>query len=297
MGIHIGSVVFCGRYVVTAVRDCVLPPISSKVVKYVIESSGSALGRVVDSRMSFKPISVGMLFIGNKPLYSTVSGNVSKPISVVRGSIMGFRLSLITSLDGIDFDSFRSIEGRWSTPYGEFNISLVEVEVVEVSKLSVGLGRFFRVSFITPTIITNKYMLPPTLRDKGSFIPERHRLVPQPSYLFSYLLRLWNSVVLPEERIPNQSAGDWEAYKLGRLSDIALVEVDYRLKPETVIIGRGANGRLRMVRGFTGWVTYECLSSKLLKVYDKLLALANYLGVGRSRGIGFGMISLTSSPS
>lgn len=289
-----GSAVFCGRYTAMVLRDCVLPPLSSKVVKYVVESSGSSLGRFLSASKPFKPISVSMLFLGGRPLYSRVSSGGYDPITVPGGSVVGFRISVVSEHSSISPEDFRSVEGSWNTPYGSFEVSLREVEVVDVSRLSLGLGRLFRVGFVTPTIMTNKYMLPPTLKGKSGGVPERHRLVPQPSYLFSYALRLWNAVVTPEERIPNQSAGDWEAYKLGRVSDVALVELDYSIRPTTVIIGRNGSGRLRTARGFTGWVVYECLSRRLLEVYGRLLALACYLGLGRSRGVGLGMVSVTS---
>ncbi len=290
VGCFMSSAVFVGRYVAVAVRDYVLPPLSSKVVKYVVESSGCGLSKFGGGFM--KPLSISMLFLDGRPLYSYVGLGGFTPVSVVGGSVLTFRISLVGSLNDVDVNVFKSIEGLWNTPYGVFDIYLKELEVLHLSSLGLGLSRFFKVSFITPTVLTSKYMLPPTLKSRSSELPERHRLLPQPSFILSYLLRLWNSVASPEERVPHQSAGDWEAYKLGRLADVTITEVNYSLRPTTAVIGRDDKGRLRIVRGFTGWVIYECLNNKLLKTYDKLLALANYLGVGRSRGVGLGMVSV-----
>ena len=71
-----------------------------------------------------------------------------------------------------------------------------------------------------------------------------------------------------------------------------LVEVDYSVKPETVIYGKTGDGRLKLVRGFTGWIIYELIYPKLKPIYSKLLALARYMGVGRSRSIGFGQVDV-----
>jgi len=275
------------RFVVVPFSDVVLPPLSSKVVKFVVEVRGGRVGELSKSSMPFKPLSISPLFLDGRPLISSRVGG--PPLVVNGGTPLTSYVSLVSSDYGL-VDEFTSLEGVYDTPYGRFRINLDSLEVVDVRALGLGLTRFFRVEFITPTILTSKYMLPPTLKSKSNSIPERHRLIPQPSLIFSYLLRLWNSVVSPEERIPNTCAGDWEAYKLGRLSDIALVEVNYRLTPTSVVIGRDTKGRLRVAKGFRGWVLYECLSNKLIQIYDKLLALATYLGIGRSRGIGLGLI-------
>jgi len=282
------TAVITAKYVLIPRGDVILPPTSSKVLKYVIESSSSELAQLVASRKFLKPSSISFLLLSNKPLYSTANPD-GRVLEVRGGSVLTCRLAVATS-GSLNVDCFRGIEGFWETPYGGFDISLSELEVVMLKHLSTGLSRVFRVEFLTPTVLTAKHMIPPPLKHRSRELPERHRLLPQPSFIFSYLLKLWNSVAEPGERIPNDSAGDWEAYKLGRLADVTLVEVDYRLRPATVVIGRDSRGRLRTARGFTGWVVYECLSKRLLPVYDKLLALATYLGIGRSRGIGLGMV-------
>lgn len=281
------TTLFTARYVVVPARDVVLPPITSKVVKYVIESSNSCLRGFTGVVGSFKPISMSMLSLNDRPLYSTIDRR--EPISVTAGTPLSFRLS-IASRNSLSLDYFKSIEGFWRTPYGDFELVLNELEVIKLSYLGMDLSKFFKISFTTPAIITAKYMVPPTLRARSRELPERHRLMPQPSFIFSYLLRLWNSIAAPEERIPNQSAGDWEAYKLGRLADVTLAEVNYSVRPITAIVGQDSKGRLRRARGFIGWVIYESLSKKLHPIYGKLLALGTYLGIGRSRGIGFGQI-------
>ncbi|RLG77678.1 MAG: hypothetical protein DRO14_01975 [Thermoprotei archaeon] len=287
------TVVVAAKYVIIPRKDVILPPLTSKVMKYIIESSNSRLASLLSARKFLKPSSMSVLFLGNKPLYSESYSSEDRVLNARCGDALICKLAVATS-DNVSIECFKEIEGSWSTPYGYFKVALSELEIVPLKYLSIGLSKIFKILFITPTVLTAKHMVPPPLKDKSKSLPERHRLLPQPSFIFSYLLKLWNSIAGPEERIPGPGAGDWEAYKLGRLADVTLVEVDYRLRPVTVVIGRDSRGRLRRARGFTGWVIYECLSRKLLSIYDRLLALATYLGVGRSRGIGLGMIKVTN---
>lgn len=72
-------------------------------------------------------------------------------------------------------------------------------------------------------------------------------------------------------------------------SNYASVEVDYSLKPVTVIYDER-----RRPRGFIGWVIYEHrrISPKLSRHLSRLLDYANYVGVGRFRSIGFGVVDV-----
>jgi len=278
-------------YKIRCISDVIPPPLTSKLLKYIIERYGKGIIKEFTLRYTaFKPVQISILFLNNKAFYSR-----GDPLpSLVKGTVLNAWVSVAgDSISPFELD----ISGTYNTPYGIFDVELAEVEAIDLSKSGLGVGRYFKVDFVTPAVLTAKHMVPPPLRDKASKLPERHRLLPQPSFIFSYLLKLWNSIAEPDERIPGPGAGDWEAYKLGRLADVTLVEVDYRLRPETVVVGRDSRGRLRRVRGFTGWVVYECLSRRLLPIYDKLLALATYLGVGRSRGIGLGMVRVTGLSS
>ncbi len=270
---------------VECLGDIIPPPLTSKMIKFVIEKYGRGVLKELTLRsLPLKPLQISPLFLNDRPLYSR--GEPLRPVP--KGTLLTAWISLVS--DPLDPSCF-NLSGRYETPYGTFSLELVEVEVIDLIRYSVDdVGKFFRVDFITPTVLTNKYMVPPPLKVRATTLPSRHKLIPQPSFIFSYLLRLWNSLAPPHAKIPDEGAGDWDAYSLGRLADATLVEVDYMLRPETVVIGRDSEGRLRKVRGFTGWVIYECLSRKLLPTYAKLLKLAEYLGIGRSRGIGLGIV-------
>lgn len=280
-------------YLVRALGDSVLPPLTSKVLKFVVDvRGGGVLAELVNSRRPFKPVMISQLFVDGRPLVSVSR----RPLAVPGGAVLSASIA-VAGGDVADPAVFESLAGVVKTRYGVFELSITDIEVASLKHLSLDVAKYFKLSFITPTILTAKHMVPPPLKHRSGTLPERHRLIPQPSFIFSYLLKLWNAIAAPEERIPGPAASDWEAYKLGRLADVTLVEVDYSIRPVTVVIGRDSKGRLRTARGFTGWVIYESLSRKLLPIYGKLLALANYLGVGRSRGVGLGMVrALPVSP-
>lgn len=62
------------------------------------------------------------------------------------------------------------------------------------------------------------------------------------------------------------------------------------MKPLTVIIGEDSKGNLRTIRGFVGWIEFDIVYEKLKRAVTKYLLVASVLGIGRSRGIGFGEI-------
>jgi len=268
------------RVVVVPLGTCLGPPVSSKILKYCF--SNYLRRKVVGSLTN---LSISMLFNDSKPLYS--SGD--NPVVLEAGRRYVGRISAIDE-DTWLLDTFSSLgpDFRCSGSYGDLAISVEEVEVVPMSSLKLDLPEVFKIVFRTPTILSSKLMCPPTLADK---VKPMHKLIPQASLIFSHLLRTWNTFAPPELKIGKQS--EWAPYLLGRQADITLVEIDYNIKPETVVIGRDSQGKLREVRGFRGWVIYRSTAPrKLHEIYSKLLALAQLVGVGRSRGIGLGHVTI-----
>jgi CRISPR/Cas system endoribonuclease Cas6 (RAMP superfamily) len=231
---------------------------------------------------------------GGRPLYSTGSSPI-----VLKGGVR-YRADMVVVHESHDFLNkfIVNSEVKCSGPYGEYVLFLDEVEVRDMRSLSMDLSRVFKIVFLTPTILTVKLMTPPSLASKVSRLPELHKLIPQPSFIFSHLLKLWNSYASPEERIPRPAYNEWAHYNLGRLADITLTELDYKVWPETVPIGRDRKGTLRKARGFRGWVIYKSIAPKNLhNTYAKLLTLATLTGIGRSRGIGLGQIQVINNPN
>lgn len=268
------------KVVVVPLETSLGPPVSSKVLKYCF---GSYLRRKVVGSLS--NLSISMLFNDSKPLYS----RGDNPVVLEMGRRYVGRISVLDE-DLWLFDAVSKLgsEFKCSGSYGSFSVSIAEVEVLPMSSLKLELPEVFKVVFRTPTILSSKLMCPPTLADK---VRPMHRLIPQPSLIFSHLLRMWNTFAPPDLRIGKQS--EWAPYLLGRQADITLVEVDYNVKPETVVVGRDSEGKLRKVRGFMGWIMYRSIAPRRLhETYSRLLALAQLVGVGRSRGIGFGHVTI-----
>ena len=280
--------VFSFRFSLTPLRDLIAPPLTSKLLKYCLDSE-------VPRRLfgSYGNVTYTQVSDGGRPLYSTGSSPI-----VLRSGVR-YRAGMVVVHESHDFLNkfIVNSEVKCSGPYGEYVLFLDEVEVRDMRSLSMDLSRVFKIVFLTPTILTVKLMTPPSLASKVSRLPELHKLIPQPSFIFSHLLKLWNSYASPEERIPRPAYNEWAHYNLGRLADITLIELDYKVWPETVPIGRDRKGTLRKARGFRGWVIYKSIAPKNLhNTYAKLLTLATLTGIGRSRGIGLGQIQVINNP-
>jgi CRISPR-associated endoribonuclease Cas6 len=92
----------------------------------------------------------------------------------------------------------------------------------------------------------------------------------------------WNSQV-GEELVIRDSGLPYNSFFLLR-------EVDYRISPVTVYYDEK-----RRPRGFIGRVLYHLAPTRRQKRRRNLLRLldyANYVGVGKSRTMGFGMVSV-----
>ena len=79
-----------------------------------------------------------------------------------------------------------------------------------------------------------------------------------------------------------------DGYRLCRLGDVLLAETGYNVRPVTVVYGKG--GRVIEHRGFVGWIKYRVVEEWFAKRIAPLLRLAELVGVGRSRSIGFGHV-------
>lgn len=284
--------VVSATFFVEVFEECIAPPFTSKIVKYILTTHPKFryLREFVSVKKFLKPLIITPLFKGDKPLYSTYKHNGNYSVITLKpNETYVFRLGLATSNYEVIRELYE-IDGGFVTTYGKFHITPGTFEVNSINSLGLSFEKFFRINFLTPTLLTNKLMVPPPLFTKASKVPEKHRLIPSPSYIFNYLIRLWNSLVPNNLKLPKPGADLWGAYRFGRISDIVVNEVDYRFKTVTAIYGKDESGKLRKVRGFVGWVIYELNYPKLKPIYSKLLALANYLGLGRSRSIGFGYV-------
>lgn len=267
-----------------------LPPFTSRVIKHVVsvEPELSFLLRLYEERGSFRRVTFSPLYANGKPLFK-VSGREGvltlRPGSTYYGSIT------IVSRDFSLVDRLASFSGgRVRTSYGVLNVEPVELSFERLKTLSLGIDRYFRVRFLTPTILTTKLMTPPPMGGRRVIAkaPERHRLLPTPSYVMASAARLWIALALNDD-----PRGSWLPYKIGRMADVLVAEVDQAVRCVTAIYGGSGKGRYRLVRGVVGWVVYEVLSPKIRVFVDRMLALADRMGLGRSRSVGFGQVKVS----
>jgi hypothetical protein len=238
---------------VEVLGDAVLPPVSSKVLKFIVEAGGGRLGGVVAGRVGYKPVFVSMLYRGFRPLYSTGD----RVASVGAGVVLAGRVSVLSGDDRVLVE-VGGLEGVWGTPYGRFRVWIDRVEAVSLDSLSLpspagGPTGVLRVEARTPVVVTSKTLLASDA-SAARRIPQLYRLLPSPGLIAAQSFRLWNRVVPPEYRFVFVDGWNRDAYMVSRAAEIYMAELDYNIKPETVVVGRDQRGRLRRVRGWKGWI-------------------------------------------
>jgi len=269
-----------------------VPGMSSKVVKtviYLVPELG-IVRRLYESRDRVKPFAITPLFLDGKPLVG------SNPIRVEKGSCLEFSISMaIRSPD--DVADVQSIDRVVEVgPGKKLRVYLKELEIVSPDSLSIGLSldRVVRIRFLSPALLSTKLMAPPLphFLKRVSSIRERYVLYPSSAHICCYLTKLWNKL-FPHRPISRKVSPEWAAYFMGRLCEVAMIAIDYGTRPITVFWDVK-----RKPRGFVGWALYEIgdIGKKLVSKLDKLLALANYMGIGKSRSIGFGAVCVETVP-
>ncbi|MEM4969813.1 MAG: CRISPR system precrRNA processing endoribonuclease RAMP protein Cas6 [Sulfolobales archaeon] len=278
------------------IRDSILPPLSSKVVKHMIDSGAlfSSLRALSSSRDQYKPIFISCLYgEDGRRLYKV--GADDSVLHVRGGSRLFSRISAYVSKDDLsDIVGFSG--GVINTPYGVFDVVVESVEVVgDLASLYLDLSGGLLLRFITPAVLSPKIMIPPVKRimNRYSKIRVGTATLPIPGILFSYALRLWNRVAPESLRLsrPNDK-DDIYSYRIAVMGTALTEIIGHRIRPVTVIIGRDSSGKIRKARGFTGYVEMNIHHKATRKAMERSLALANYLGLGRGRGIGLGEISV-----
>lgn len=277
------------RLALEPLADTVLPPITSKVVKYIVLEAGApSLRSPLEARhQGARPASISMLYRGARPLYQRWSrGSAAKPLTAKKGEPLEARIALLAdSLDPALEAS--SIEGVHETPYGRYRVTLLSAEAKHLAHLCTEPPQpVLAIRAKTPVIIAAK-LLQPSPRHRAA---PGHRLLPTPGTVVAQLVKQWNTLAPESLRIPGSHASH------GLRAELAMTELDYRLEPETVLIGKTAAGTPRLARGWRGWILYRVWSRRLAETIAKPAALANALGLGRSRGIGLGDVEIQWRP-
>ena len=279
----------------TALRDAVLPPFTGRVLKHLLYTSECLRGlrRLYDSRRSFKPVRLSVLRQGSRRLFQTVETADRGPLRVRAGASMTGVVSAYTRGDPFSaVVDAAGCSGRLAAPLDSLAFEAIEARVEEASQLTAGIeaGRPFKLVIHTPLLIDTKVMSPPPLIGRRILKSRQaYRLLPTPAYIAAAATRLWLALV---KGVTDLKAEAWIPYAVGRLSDILVAEIDYKIRPVTAIYGKDDNGKLRKPRGATGYIILEILKPRLAPILDKTLALAQHLGLGKSRSIGFGEIEV-----
>ncbi len=277
------------RLALEPLADAVLPPVTSKVVKYIVLEAGpeSLRAPVEKHPGAAKPAFISMLYRGARPLYQQWSSRKPPaPLTARRGEQLEARIAVLaTSLDAAL--EAAALEGTHETPYGRYRVSILTAEARPLPSLAPETPKpVLAVRARTPVIISARVIQPkPTRRAAPG-----HRLLPTPATLVAQLVKQWNTLTPPSLHIPGGHAAH------GLRAELAMTELDYRLEPETVLIGKTSAGAPRLARGWRGWILYRVWSKRLAETLAKPAALANALGLGRSRGIGLGDVEIQWRP-
>jgi len=258
-------------------NDIIAPPFTSKISKTIfIKLTGKE--DIIKQKHPYKPITITPIIKNGKPIYKTTKNK--NLLKINAGENYQFHLTIINK-DLINTILTALIENCNQTKINIFNtkatITNIEITIKKLEELGLPQAQAYRIQFKTPTIL----QMPKSL--KWKFKGYRYVLFPHP-YLITYsLINHWNTHTPESLKIK-------QPWKLSYYATHALMEVDYNIKPTTVPY-KGEKGP----RGFTGWALYKFrgTSKKLNKKLLTLLEYANFVGIGKSRSIGFGMTKIT----
>ncbi|MGB9831533.1 MAG: CRISPR system precrRNA processing endoribonuclease RAMP protein Cas6 [Fervidicoccus fontis] len=171
------------------------------------------------------------------------------------------------------------------TPYGEVELEVTTIDIIR--EIPASTAGSVRVRFLTPAILSKKIATPPWLSKRASALKDSYSLLPTPGLLagsvLKNLLEHLGEIGKKDQRVP---------YMALRFFDLFVEEVDHELKPVTVLLGKDDKGNMRRGRGIIGWINYRAMNEGVAGAFIRLLKIAEIVGVGKSRGIGLGEISL-----
>ncbi|MGC8621779.1 MAG: CRISPR system precrRNA processing endoribonuclease RAMP protein Cas6 [Caldisphaera sp.] len=265
----------------------ILPPISSKVLKDIVfcdDCLSQFIEYYKNGAASFKVLSNDK----GKKYYSIKKDNNEnfKPLYIKENEFLHGAITAVVNKN-IDISKIVDCKGEVKYSSSTFNYLIDSISIKDTSELSVGIkdGGFLKITFLTPTAIPTKIMLPPWASNINRRIPKFYRILPEPSFIVAYSAKLW-------VKIMDINEANNIHYYTGRLADVYMVEMDYNLRPETVIVGRDELNRLRLFRGFTGFAVYRVKRGIMSKILDKVLDLTQLMGLGKLKSLGMGEIKV-----
>jgi len=269
----------------------VLPPFTSKLVKSVVEVSPglSVLRALYHSSARPRRVRLSLLSLeGDRMLYRVVGGREpAVPLHMRPGLFYGACISAFASNA---LELVASVQGSElvETSFGRVGYELREALVYKSPPPPPPWPFDLRLEFLSPTLISAKLAVPPWLAERASGVPSAYRLVPTPGLVgaacLKGLLELLGRVGRSDQSLH---------YYLMRLLDTTVVELDYNLKPVTVLYDRGEGGE-RLCRGFVGRAVYRPLKRRVGEALYVLLKTCEATGVGKSRAMGFGELRIAA---
>jgi CRISPR-associated endoribonuclease Cas6 len=272
--------IFRAAFHFTPTSNIVIPPFSTKVSKSIMfrllgRMDSSKLLTQLETAIRYKKILLSPIFAGRRPLIK-LNGWGSSVQTLLGGWTYSFYVTVLDNEWAVELvDALADLE---STSLDIFNcrINLSSLEVRLIRMRDIGFPpdtEYLSFHTLTPVLL----QLPPVVKT-----PIRHILIPIPSLIIGSLLDHWN----------HHSCGDLVIKDAGLpyTSFFLLREVDYRIFPVTVYYDEH-----RRPRGFIGRVLYYLVRTRRKKRRKNILRLldyANYVGVGKSRTMGFGMVSI-----
>ena len=257
----------------TVDEEAVIPPFSSKVSKTILVSLCPKIEAMLEEKKPHKPVIVSPVFRNGQPL---VKYSEKGRLELFPNASYTFYTTFIG--DSMDYliNALTDIHSKKVKLYEKKVMFLdMEVELTSFSELQIEDNDSYKIQFITPALL----VLPASREKYGH---TRHVLYPHVFLMFYSLLRHWNAFAPKELML-------LEPYRFSRYAYYNFVEVDHQIRPKTVIYDEK-----RRPRGFLGWAIFKRVKKK--ERYDrvllKLLSYANYVGIGRSRSIGFGMVNV-----
>ncbi|WP_235185634.1 CRISPR-associated endoribonuclease Cas6 [Candidatus Acidianus copahuensis] len=251
-------------------HEVIVQPFSSKFSRTALLSFSQTYSKHIENPEEGKPFRVTAIKKEGKPLYS----RKGRFVTLRANEKYTFN---VTSLDNDFMQEAISNPSFSFEIYNEkFSVELEKMEIYDEERITALIpdDRLIRIDFLTPTLLQ-----PP----RPSFKRKKNRYVifPYVPLLMSSIVSHWNKNM--ERKITNV---------LGLRTLYYLKEVDYRLFPITVKYDKG------FVRGFTGWCLFSLEAKRNSKLRNNILTLlsyANFVGVGKSRAIGFGEIRVRSA--
>lgn len=269
--------------VINPLQNVILPTPSSKVIKYLILSNQflPSLKPLLISRDKYKPVFVSNLGVNGERIIDRGRGVKSDTPLKAFISFSGLNPSILFS------EADRG--GNFKTPYGEFYLSVNNIEIVDVKGLEESIERSLKkninIAFKSPALLSSKLLLPPSLKEKFKNVDVGLSTLPSVGLVAAHAYKMYCNVIGKREIESN-------AFKLGVMANALSRVIGYNLRPVTIEIGEDEKGNPRKTRGVVGWVEFDIPYVKLKRAVIKYLIIASYLGIGRSRGIGLGEIEV-----